>query len=110
MGLQGNPQRMVSRAMMKSGDARTRALGRQLSRGRVAPGSQLDLAIKISAMVMKQVGGGGGGGNGGGGGSGGAGPATGSPMTASQVYTPTASSGRRRVSRMRKANYDLAQE
>jgi hypothetical protein len=56
--------------------------------------------------VMKQAGGSGGGGDGGGG----AGPATGSPMIGSDVYTPTPSSGRRRVSRLSRANYDLAQE
>lgn len=70
--------------------------GRQLSRGRVKAGSQLDLAIRLSAGIMK---------DGEGGGSGGAGPATGSPIVAQDVSTPTFGG---RFRRRRSPKYDVA--
>lgn len=100
MALSKNPRTAVSRALMKDRNPRVRQVGRMLSRGRVAAGSQLDLAISIAAQVMKDTGGP----------SGGGGPATGAPMIGSDVYTPTPSSGRRKkVSRLSKVDYDLAQ-
>lgn len=94
-----NQQRQAAKHLMKSGNPADRRLGRQLSRGRVTPGSTLDMAIRISAKVAKD-----------GGGSGGAGPATGTPMTGGQVYTPTPESGRkRRVSNLSKKILDWIQ-
>lgn len=79
---------------MKSRNPRERLAGRQLSRARVASGSALDLAIRVSAAVMKESGGGGG-----------AGPATGTPMVGTDVSTPTAGG---RFRRGRSSKYDVA--
>lgn len=84
---------MVAKELMKSRNPRERLAGRQLSRAKVANGSALDLAIKVSAAVMKENGGGG------------AGPATGSPMVGTDVSTPTAGSGRFR--RSKSSKYDV---
>ena len=70
-------------------------MGRQLSRGRVAAGSALDLVMRMSAAVMKEAGEGGGG----------AGPATGSPMVAEDVSTPAVGG---RFRRRRRPKYDVA--
>lgn len=69
-------------------------MGRRLSRARIQAGSALDLAIRLSAGIMKD-----------GDGGGGAGPATGSPIVADDVSTPTFGG---RFRRRRSPKYDVA--
>lgn len=85
---------MVAKQLMRSRNPRERLAGRQLSRARVVQGSALDLAIRVSAAVMKEAAA-----------AGGAGPATGAPITGQDVSTPTADG---RFRRRRPAKYDVA--